>query len=314
MTNPNDAVGTNGAYGGRTSVNAFNDLAGAFTRGVVSGWACVPNTGLTVSLGGDGTNRDVAIAMDNIGDKTTINNISGAPIDVTIDSAPVSNSRIDLIVAYVDNPPQGTDTVADNPSACGLIVVKGVASASPTPPSNGDIRSAITADGASGTNAYYVVLAQITIASGTTTLTSSNISNGSKAKLNNSNLPQINSSNIDLASIGLDYSTIEQDTGAKWVDGKTIYKKTINFGALPNNNIKDVAHGISNFGWLIKIEGIAKRSAGDGTFFPLPFVSKNSSSNCIEITANNTYIRLEVGIDRTNLTESYITLYYTKTA
>ena len=196
MTNPNDAVGTNGAYGGRTSVNAFNDLAGAFTRGVVSGWACVPNTGLTVSLGGDGTNRDVAIAMDNIGDKTTINNISGAPIDVTIDSAPVSNSRIDLIVAYVDNPPQGTDTVADNPSACGLIVVKGIASASPTPPSDGDIRSAITADGASGTNAYYVVLAQITIASGTTTLTSSNISNGSKANLNNSNLPPIMPTNM----------------------------------------------------------------------------------------------------------------------
>lgn len=231
MTNPNDAVGTNGAYGGRTSVNAFNDLAGAFTRGVVSGWACVPNTGLTVSLGGDGTNRDVAIAMDNIGDKTTINNISGAPIDVTIDSAPVSNSRIDLIVAYVDNPPQGTDTVADNPSACGLIVVKGVASASPTPPSDGNIRSAITADGASGTNAYYVILAQITIASGTTTLTSSNISNGSKATLNNSNLPTIGAGDIDLTTFVINPKFIQTGTGniTYQVQGSAGGGVTVNF-------------------------------------------------------------------------------------
>lgn len=176
MTNPNNAIGTNAAYGGRTSVNAFNDGLASFSRGVMSGWACTPNTGLTVSLGGSGNVRDVAVAEDNIGDKVTINNISGSPVDVTLPAAPGANSRIDAIVAYADNPPQGESTIADNPGACGIIPVSGIAASSPVPPSGSAIRSAITADGASGTTAYYVVLAYITIAAGTTDIDASSIS------------------------------------------------------------------------------------------------------------------------------------------
>lgn len=187
-TNPNNAIGTNGAYGGRTSVNAFNDLANAFTRGIISGWACSPDSGLTVSLGGDGTTRDVAIAVDNAGNRTTINNISGSPVNVTLSSAPASNSRIDLIVAYVDNPPQGDSSTADNPGACGIIPVTGTASASPLPPSENTIRTAITSDGASGTTAYYVVLAQITITSGTTDITSNNITQNTVSTINTANV------------------------------------------------------------------------------------------------------------------------------
>ena len=184
MTNPNNAVGTNGAYGGRTSVNAFNDVLAALSAGVVSGWACSPNTGLTVSLGGDGNTRDVAIAEDNAGNRTTINNISGSPISVTLSAAPNTNSRIDAIVAYVDNPPTGSSTVTDNYGACGLIVVKGTAAASPVAPNESAIRTAITGDGASGTTAYYVVLAYITIASGTTDITSGMIQPGAQITLN----------------------------------------------------------------------------------------------------------------------------------
>lgn len=45
MTNPNNAVGTNGAYNGRTSVNAFNDNLAVYTsRGVISGWAMAPDS------------------------------------------------------------------------------------------------------------------------------------------------------------------------------------------------------------------------------------------------------------------------------
>ena len=74
-TNPNNAIGTNAAYGGRTSANAFNDVLAGFARGVLSGWNCVPNSGLTVSIGGDGSIRDVAVAENNTGDKISINNI-----------------------------------------------------------------------------------------------------------------------------------------------------------------------------------------------------------------------------------------------
>ena len=153
MTNPNNAIGTNAAYGGRTSVKAFNDVLSAFTAGIVSGWACVPDSGLTVRLGGGHSERDVAIASDNNGNKATINNISQDEVYVTMASAPASNSRIDAVVAYVDNPPQGTSTVADNPGACGIIPVSGTAAADPVAPDDNAIRTAITADGASGTTA-----------------------------------------------------------------------------------------------------------------------------------------------------------------
>lgn len=174
-TNPNNSVGTNAAFGGRTSVNAFNDGLAGYTRGILSGWACSPDSGLTVALGGDGNTRDVAIAEDNAGNKTTINNISGSPVSVTIGAAPASNSRIDAIVAYVDNPATGSATVTDNPSACGLIAVSGTPAASPVAPNESAIRQAITADGASGANAYYAILAYITIANGTTDITTNMI-------------------------------------------------------------------------------------------------------------------------------------------
>lgn len=177
MTNPGNAVGTNGAFGGRTSVNALNDsLATLMSPGVTSGWGCVPKGGLTVSLGGNGTNRDVAIAEDDAGNRTTLNNISENPIDVTLPDAPVTGQRIDLIVGYVNNPPQGSSTVMDNPQACGLIVVSGSPVAqNPTVPTDSDIRSAITTDGASGNTAYYAILAQIEVAAGMTDITASRI-------------------------------------------------------------------------------------------------------------------------------------------
>lgn len=184
MTNPDNAIGTNAAYGGRTSVNARNDVLGLFNgRGVLSGWACSPDSGMTVVLGGDGSTRDVAIVEDASGNRTTVDNISGSPVPVTLPAAPASNSRIDSIVAYVNNPPSGSATVIDNPEACGIIAVSGTASSSPQAPNDTAIRQAITADGASGSTAYYVVLANVTVASGTTDITAGDITAGDTAKI-----------------------------------------------------------------------------------------------------------------------------------
>lgn len=197
-SNPDNAIGTNGAYGGRTSVNAANDVLGIFQgRGVLSGWAATPNTGLTISLGGNGTTRDVAIAEDNAGNKTTIDNISQDPVDVTIPAAPASNSRIDLVVAYVDNPPQGVSTELDNPGACGLIVVSGTAASTPVAPNDAAIRSAITADGATGAQAYYAILCKVTIPTGTTTLTSDMLETGAQP---------VASQPISIKSVSLPYA------------------------------------------------------------------------------------------------------------
>lgn len=331
MTNPNNAIGTNAAYGGRTSVNAFNDDLAAYNRGIMSGWQCVPNTGLTVSVGGVSGTRDVAIAEDNIGNKTTVNNISFAPVNVSLAAAPVANSRIDLIVVYVDGSPDGTAEDVDNPSACGIISVKGTAAASPVEPSDTDIRDAITADGASGSTAYYTVLASVTIASGVTEITSAMIVGGVRSELaligavvsEPTTLAYIDTVNIvdkavtadkiDLGSIGLDYSTTEVDTGAKWIDGRTIYKKTVDTGTLPNATEKSVAHGISNLRRVIKLEGYAYNGTNNTTF-PLPFSWATDVSSCIGVLIGATTINIRSGVDRTDYTESYITLYYTKSS
>lgn len=233
MTNPDNAIGTNAAYNGRTSVNAFNDDLGGWGRGILSGWACTPSSGLVVSLGGDGVNRDVAVAVDNLGNRTTINNISNAPVDVTIPAAPGSNSRYDAIVAYVDNPATGVTTVADNPGACGLIVVSGNAASSPTKPDDTAIRSAITADGASGTTAYYVVLAYILISSGTTVLASSNISTGGSAKLGNKlvNTSVFTADNLSpSADTPSAWTTVFPENGVYW----TWYTQSGRFSNQPN--------------------------------------------------------------------------------
>lgn len=168
-TNPNNALGTNGAFGGRTSVNAFNDVLGAFSRGgILSGWDCVASSGMTVTLGGGETTRDVAIAQDPYGNKTTINNISGTAVSVTIPAASLTGNRIDTIVAYVNSPAEVGTTTLDNPSAVGIIVVSGSEALSPVPADESVIRSAITADGGTGTTAYYVELAQVLVPIGTT--------------------------------------------------------------------------------------------------------------------------------------------------
>lgn len=203
MTNPNNAIGTNAAYSGRTSVNAFNDDLAAYSRGILTGWNCQVSTGLTVMLGGGHSVRDVAIAEDNAGNKTTINNISLDEVPVTLDTAPGANSRIDAIVAYVDNPPQGSNSTADNPEACGIIPVAGTPAVDPQAPDDNVIRTAITADGASGTTAYYVVLATVTVPTGTTDLIPGYIEQGDKAVLNTNQIADgsITSSKIDFTTL-----------------------------------------------------------------------------------------------------------------
>ena len=214
-TNPNNAIGTNGAYGGRTSVNALNDNLAAYTaRGIISGWEASPNSGMTIQLGGITGTRDVAVAEDASGNKTTINNISGSPIEITLSAAPSTNSRIDSIVAYVENPPQGTNSGLDNPGACGIIAVSGTVAASPSAPTESTIRSAITSDGGTGSTAYFVVLANITVVNGTTDITSDAIEPGAKAGIGANNI---------------DFTTFNASTPVQvgtWVDGSPIYRKT----------------------------------------------------------------------------------------
>ena len=48
------------------------------------------------------------------------------------------------------------------------------------------------------------------------------------------------------------YSTEEQVVGT-WIDGKPIYRKVIDFGALPNSTLKQVPHGISDIDAIVSL-------------------------------------------------------------
>lgn len=107
---------------------------------------------------------------------------------------------------------------------------------------------------------------------------------------------------------GINYSTDEQDTGLKWVDGKTIYQKTVNFGTLTNN--KTVAHGISNLDNVINFFGIAK-NPDTGDVIQLVY---NESTDKVETVVGSTNIITYVAGNFSAFTYCYVTIQYTKSA
>jgi len=104
------------------------------------------------------------------------------------------------------------------------------------------------------------------------------------------------------------YSTSEQRVGT-WINGKPVYKKTVSTGAMPNNTRKQVAHGISNLGFIISMSGAAY---GNSTYLPIPYAD-TTSANSLGIYASSTDLIIFTGQNMSYLTTSYITLYYTKT-
>lgn len=104
------------------------------------------------------------------------------------------------------------------------------------------------------------------------------------------------------------YSTTEKWTGGYWIDNKKIYKKTINFGALPNNTQKSVNHNISNLDWVVKVECFAKDAYGNRLSMPTP------STNPVTLNVRDTDILVVTTSDRSSYTQTYCTIYYTKTS
>jgi hypothetical protein len=111
-------------------------------------------------------------------------------------------------------------------------------------------------------------------------------------------------------SFGGNYSPSEVNTGFTWVYGKDIWKKTINFGTLPNSTTKTVAHGAS-LDTLINYECVSV--AVSGSRLPLPFVNTNlaTTTSYIAMFFDDTNITIVTGNDRSSLS-TYVTLYYTK--
>lgn len=218
MANPFNAFGTNAAYSGYTSVDAFNDVLSAFKgRGILSGWNIIPASGLVVVMAGTTLPRSVAIAENNVGGLTTINARRANRTSVQLGDAPTSGTSYRTIVLYVNNPPTETTATVDNPSAVGYVVVS---STSSDEPSDSTIRSAITSDGGTGSSAYYVIAGVVAVPAGTTTVTANMITQGARATLKNQTLP--------------------------WLPATLVssFTSTANLGAF-TNNVGQIVNGIS---------------------------------------------------------------------
>ena len=108
------------------------------------------------------------------------------------------------------------------------------------------------------------------------------------------------------------YSTAEVKTGGKWIDGKPIYRKVVDFGALPNATIKGVSFDNINADTFVKIEGIAMNNSGSAV--TIPFADTSAATQSIAIFINSSSVSISTGAtNRSDYTKCYITIEYTKT-
>ena len=106
------------------------------------------------------------------------------------------------------------------------------------------------------------------------------------------------------------YSTDEHVVG-KWIDGSTLYEKTVVCGALTNAGWTVKAHGISNLKDVIYIGGTAIASTNT---IPLPYTRTDNVIYQVRVYVNGGNIEIGTGADMTAYTKTYVTLRYTKTS
>ena len=109
---------------------------------------------------------------------------------------------------------------------------------------------------------------------------------------------------------GVDYSTTEQNTGLKWVDGKPIYQKTIEL----TTNDTWVSLTSLNIDNIVDYEGLWK--AADNTPYPLDTLGVWGTQ-----VSNSYFSRLmfsptqgvKIAVNGWTFVSGFVTIYYTKT-
>jgi len=101
-------------------------------------------------------------------------------------------------------------------------------------------------------------------------------------------------------------------TSAETPTPRQVFRKVINFGALPNTTSKSVAHSIapdSNFTFT-RIYATASDTSGI-SYLPIPYAS-GTTANIIELSVDGTNVVITTGSDRTAYTVCYVVLEYIK--
>lgn len=114
------------------------------------------------------------------------------------------------------------------------------------------------------------------------------------------------------------FLTTETDTGEKWIDGRTIYRKVISFGTLPNNNIKNVAHGITFTAAttrIIKLTAYAtdgQVNSGEIEGLIITHVNPTGVQYSFQLSYDNTNVMIRTAYNASGYTECYVIAEYIK--
>jgi len=115
------------------------------------------------------------------------------------------------------------------------------------------------------------------------------------------------------------YNTVESLNGQLYfTDGdpgkyRQVYRKVVDFGALPNNTTKSVAHGIT---WnsntrFTRIYGCSTDPSTEA--LPLPYVD-TTTGDLIELRVNTTNVIVVTAANYSAFTDTYIVLEYVQNA
>lgn len=94
---------------------------------------------------------------------------------------------------------------------------------------------------------------------------------------------------------------------------RQVFRKVIDFGALPNAGAKVVAHGIAPDATFTftRIYATASDPAAF-TYIPIPYASTVAVANNIQLDVGPVNVTITTGINRTNYTRCFIVLEYIK--
>ena len=278
-----------------------------------------------VAPGGTGLKVVVKAGTANIDTGLGYGHMVQADADETVTLAAASPSlpRNSLIVGYIDKSVSPTTTVIDNTNNIFKIKeIAGTPAASPQDPPASVIQSGV------GATNPYIVFGRVRINANATSLAQTSIMDMRKmvglpfngdylenGSVSGSKIAQttIKADNIDFTTLPDNkYSTTEQDTGQKWIDGKSIFRQTFEVNTRSLGNVEQIIDiGLPKTAiTIIKVEG-GIRAGVD--FYPVEYINPNAPSgqnSQFKVTFYNGGWQLRFNTGSVGLFS--VTIYYTK--
>lgn len=103
----------------------------------------------------------------------------------------------------------------------------------------------------------------------------------------------------------------DQTDGGTSQQYRSVLRKVIDFGSLPNSTTKSEPHEIfvdANFS-LVFMGAYATDPSGF-TALPIPYADPNTLANAIELNMDDTNVNITTGSNRSNYTRCFITIEY----